>query len=170
MNPHLLRLDPCPEIGEFDGAEERDHCNDFFVTHTHVPRVGVSVRFSVAGGRLRVEQRDLHVTVGVETSDGRHQPARKPRIERVDYEVKELLTARVGPGDRCVANDRPLGVGRQEVENASRSVPPCVEARLDNLSILCLDILTGIHCVPSNWDKQKTNCESDGASGIALPK
>src|SRR5580658_6979612 len=39
------RRDARPEIGEFDGVEEGHDVDYFFVLHSHVPRVGVLVRF-----------------------------------------------------------------------------------------------------------------------------
>jgi hypothetical protein len=67
--PHLFRLDPSPEIGELDGVEECDYLNNDSAAHAHVPRVSVSVGLAVACRSLRIEQRNYHVAIGVNTAE-----------------------------------------------------------------------------------------------------
>src|ERR1700728_2435959 len=126
------RSDAGPEIGEFDGVEEGHDVDYFFVLHSHVPRVGVLVRFAV-------EECDDHVAVGVEGADGGDETLRHARAEWSDDLVDEFFFAVVGARHGRVADDRPFRVVGEDVEEAAGAGDPFVEAGSDDLLVARFD-------------------------------
>jgi hypothetical protein len=88
-----FRLDPIPEVGELDRIEKGSRLNDPAASHLHVPGVGITVRFSVAGRSLCIEQRDHRVAISIQRLHSRNKTTGEARIERIYDYVQKLLTA-----------------------------------------------------------------------------
>src|ERR1700691_3331641 len=80
-----------PEIGEFDGVEQRDHVHDLPIGHLQIQGIVVLVSLSVPSRSLAVKKHDHHIAVCVNASYRRHEPARQPGVKRCYHLIEELL-------------------------------------------------------------------------------
>lgn len=135
-----FRLNPVPEVGELDRIEEGSRIYDLAVSHLHIPGVRIPVRLSVAGRSLGIEQSNHCVSICIQRVHVWNKTTGKTRIERIYDDVQKLLTACERSRHRRVADDRPLRISCEQVEDATRTISPSIKASLNELLITFCDI------------------------------
>lgn len=94
----------------------------------------------IKAASLRIEQGNHRVAIRVEGAHGRNAAVGEARIERTDDDFQKLSAACKCPRNRRVANYGPFRIVGQQVEDATRAIPPCVKTRLNKLLVAFLDI------------------------------
>ncbi len=130
------RINSRPEVVELDTIEKGDCLNDLPAIHAQVSGIGVGVGLAVSDRPARIEERDDHISVGIETSHRWHKSTGHTCVEWMNNLIYKFLLALIEFRHDAIADNGPLGTRQQEVIRATRSLLPSFKTGLNQFEVV----------------------------------